>query len=62
MADKEEARLSLEKEDIYKVYWLNCNLTLSNPLLTVLLPKKIIATKERPRKIATFTANKKGVF
>ena len=62
MADKEEAGLPLEKEDIYKVYWLDRDLTLSNPLLTVLSPKKVTATKERPRETATFAANEEGVF
>jgi hypothetical protein len=62
IADKEEAGLSLEKEDVYKVYWLDHNLILSNPLLTVLLPKKVTAIKGRPCKTAIFTANKEGVF
>jgi len=62
MADKEEAGLSFKKKDIYKVYWLDCDLTLSNPLLTVLLPKKVIATKGRPCETATFTADEEGVF
>jgi len=62
MADKEKADLPLEKADIYKVYWLNCNLLLKNPLLTVLSPKKVTVTKRRPCKIAIFIANKKGVF
>ena len=62
MADREEADLPLEKTDIHKVYWLNRNLSLKNPLLTVLSPNKVTATKGRPRETATFAADKEGVF
>jgi hypothetical protein len=62
MADKEEAGLPLEKEDVHEVYWLDRDLALDNPLLTVLSPKKVTATKGRPRETATFAANEEGVF
>jgi hypothetical protein len=62
MADREEADLPLEKADVHEVYWLDRDLSLKNPLLTVLSPKKVTAIKGRPRKIATFTADEEGVF
>jgi hypothetical protein len=62
IADREEADLPLEKADVHEVYWLDRNLSLDNPLLTVLSPKKVTATKGRPCEIATFTANEEGVF
>ena len=62
MADREEADLPLEKTDIYKIYWLDRNFLLKNPLLTVLLPNKVTVTKGRPCKTAMFVANKEGVF
>ena len=51
MADNEEAGCSLEKADMHKVYWLDCNLLAENLLLLVLSPKKVIAIKGRPCKI-----------
>ena len=62
MADRKEADLFFKKIDVYKVYWLNRDLLLENPLLTVLSPKKVMATKGRPYKTAIFTANEKGIF
>jgi len=62
MADREEADFPLEKIDVYKVYWLDRDLLLENPLLTVLSPNKVTAIKGRPCEIATFVANKEGVF
>jgi hypothetical protein len=62
MADREEADLPLEKTDVHEVYWLDRNLSLENPLLTVLSPNKVTATKGRPRETATFAADKEGVF
>jgi hypothetical protein len=61
MADREEVDLPLEKADVYEVYWLNRDLSLENPLLTVLSPNKVTPTKERPREIATFTANEEEI-
>jgi hypothetical protein len=62
MADREEADLPLEKADVHEVYWLNRNLSLENPLLTVLSPNKVTATKGRPRETATFAADEEGIF
>jgi len=62
MADKEEADLPLKKVDIHKIYWLDCNLLAKNPLLLILLPKKVTVIKGRPHKIATFTIDKKDIF
>jgi len=62
MVDREKADLFLEKIDIYEVYWLDRDLLLKNPLLIVLSPNKIMATKGRPRETAMFVANKEGVF
>lgn len=62
MADKIEANLPLEKADVHEVYWLDRDLSLDNPLLTVLLPKKVTATKGRPREMATFAADEDDIF
>lgn len=62
LADREEAGLPLEKSDVHKAYYLDRNLSDINPLLTILSPKKVTATKGRPRDIATFTADKDGIF
>jgi hypothetical protein len=62
IADREEADLPLEKADVYEVYWLDRDLSLDNPLLTVFSPKKVTAIKGRPCEIAIFAANEEGVF
>jgi hypothetical protein len=62
MADKEEVGLPLEKEDVYKVYWLDRDLVFSNLLLTVFSLKKVMATKGRPCETAMFVANEEGIF
>jgi len=62
IADKEEAGLPLVKADIHEVYWLNRDLSLENPLLMVLSPKKVTATKGRPRETATFATDEEGIF
>jgi hypothetical protein len=62
IADKEEAGLPLIKADVHKVYWLDRGLSLENPLLTVLSPKKVTATKGRPRDTTTFAVDEEGIF
>ena len=62
MADREKADLLLEKTDVYKVYWLNCDFLLENLLLTVFLPNKVTAIKGRSRETAMFVADEEGVF
>ena len=62
MADKEEADLPLKKVDVHKVYWLDCDLLAKDPLLLILLPKKVTAIKGRPCKIATFAIDEEGIF
>ncbi|KAH8774492.1 hypothetical protein F5883DRAFT_641116 [Diaporthe sp. PMI_573] len=62
IADKEEASLPLEKSNLHKAWYLDCDLCVENPLLSVLSPKKVTATKGRPREIATFASDEEGVF
>ena len=62
MADKEEADLPLEKVDMHIVYWLDRDLLAKDPLLLILSPKKVTATKERPYKMAIFAIDEKGIF
>ncbi|KAH8770828.1 hypothetical protein F5883DRAFT_666235 [Diaporthe sp. PMI_573] len=62
IADKEEASLPLKKSNLHKAWYLNRDLCVKNPLLSVLSPKKVTATKGRPREITTFASNKEGVF
>jgi hypothetical protein len=62
MANKEEAGLPFVKEDVYEVYWLDCDLLLDNPLLIVFLLKKVTIIKGRPCEIAIFVADKEGIF
>lgn len=62
LADKLEADLPLEKSDVHEAYYLNRDLSLENPLLTVKSPKKVTATKGRPRDVNTFAGNEDGIF
>jgi hypothetical protein len=62
MADREEANLPLERADVHEVYWLDRDLSSGNPLLTVLSPKRVTATKGRPRETATFATSEEGAF
>lgn len=62
MADREEANLPLERADVHEVYWLDRDLSSGNLLLTVLSPKRVTATKGRPRETATFATSEEGAF
>lgn len=62
LADKLEADLPVEKSDIHEAYYLDRDLSLVNPLLAVRSPKKVTATKDRPRDINTFAGNGDGIF
>jgi hypothetical protein len=44
------------------MYWLDRDLSKQNPLLLVLSPKKVTATKGRPREMATFATGEDGIL
>jgi hypothetical protein len=62
IADKEEAGISLDKDDIYIAWYLDCNLLIDNLLLEVLSPKMVINSRGRPCDINMFAGNKEGIF
>ncbi|KAL2272258.1 hypothetical protein FJTKL_07167 [Diaporthe vaccinii] len=62
IADKEEAGDPLTKADVHKVFWLDRDLLVDNPLLAVLSPERVRATKGRPRETATFATDEAGIL
>ena len=47
---------------IHEVFWLDRDLSVVNPLFAILSPDKVIATKGRPREMATFATGEEGIF
>jgi hypothetical protein len=62
IADKEEAGIPLDKNDVHKAWYLDRDLSIENPLLMVLSPKKVFNSRGRPRDTSTFTGDEDGLF
>ncbi|KAL1856467.1 hypothetical protein Daus18300_010734 [Diaporthe australafricana] len=62
IADKEEAGIPLDKDDVHLAWYLDRNLSINNPLLLVLSPKKVLNSRGRPRDNAPFTGDEEGIF
>jgi hypothetical protein len=54
IADKEEAGIPLDKEDVHSAWYLDRDLSNLNLLLVIISPKKILNTKGRPRDSGRF--------
>jgi hypothetical protein len=62
IADKEEAGIPLDKEDIHSAWYLDRDLSIDNPLLLVLSPKKVLNSRGRPRDNNPFAGDEEGIL